>query len=266
MKIYLKSSLPLLFINLIPLLFFSLLLEPRFLIPLIAFLLCLNVYLCFVFPSQILNHFSVQSLTPQDPWQIMPLLKKTMPPSSSVEFYKIKQSQPLSLCFGSAHKQYILFSESLLDLLSPKEKELLLSYYAYSISQGGYFALTLWSGLIYLLDRILFVLNYPLKIFKKQNSKPSLNMVMVLIFFLLTPWVRLHFFKLDSHQKENNKDWAFLLWKLDSAYQLENFNFPSFLAPLFPCNPLTNLKRGCYVSLQPKIKLRVKKLIGSYPP
>ncbi len=268
MKSHFKSFFLVIFINFLLCLPVLLFLEAQFLVPTIAFLGIFNAYLYLFHLQKILKHFPFQHFGPNDPWKVTTSFKSLEKPSGfkNVNCYKTKVDFPVSICFGNPREYFIIFSESLLDALSEKEIKLLLSYYIQSVSNGSTLFLTLISGIIYCLDGFLFLINYPFKYF--QKTKP-VNFLMVWILYILSWPTKPLFSRLDrqfAKTKEEKKLWASLLWKLDSLYKLEKRNFPIFFTSLFLANPLTNNKWECYISLQPKIRSRVKNLIGSYPP
>ena len=71
---------------------------------------------------------------------------------------------------------------------------------------------------------------------------------------------------MSKSNNENKRNQALFLWKLDSFLSLNPPDLPSFFAPVFLVNFLTNWEEKDYIHLQPLIKNRVKKLVGSYPP
>ncbi|MGI9549417.1 MAG: hypothetical protein ACR2M7_05560 [Bdellovibrionales bacterium] len=240
-------------------------LKAPFFIPTIAALLVFDIYLCFFYPNRVLKFFDLQHFAPNDAWKVTPLfeeLKKTS--SLNVHIYKTKNPFPLSFCFGSPKSYHIVLSEDLLETFSNEDLRDLLTYYFVSCSQKGRFSLTLLSGILHSMDRFFWVLTFPFKGFKPR----SLNSVLIGFLFFFKWFTRSLFFKWDTFAKTKieKKRWAFFVWKIDSLYQLEKRDFPIALAPLCLTNPLTNLKGECYIALQPKVRLRVEKLIDSYPP
>ena len=268
MKPYFKSVFLLALTSLFFCLPVSLFLEIQFLIPTLALLCIFNAYIYLFHPYKILKHFSFQHFSPNDPWEITATLNELKADSDfkNISCYKTKMDLPATLCFGSPRGYYIILPEQLLDTFSKEDIKLLLSYYSKSISNGSVLFLTLMSGIIYLIDGFLFLLNYPLRYF--QKNKP-VNFFMVWILYTLSWLTKPLFLKSDLHfakTEQEKKRWALFVWKLDSLCRLEKRSFPVFLGSVFLTNPLTNNQWECYISLQPKIRSRVKNLIGSYPP
>ncbi len=268
MKPLFQSFFLLIFINLFPCLLVLFFLKLPFLIPTLALLCVFNIYLYQFHSLKILKNFTHQHFSPNDPWKVMTSFKKMQKEADleNLHCYKTKMDYPVSVCFGTPKNYSIIFSEQLLDTFSEKEIKLLLSYYFQAISRGSILFLTLLSGIIYCMDRLLFVLNSPLRFFQKNKSINFLRVWNLSIWSWLT---RPLFLKLDRQFMKTEKEkrlWASFLWKVDSLYKQEKRNFPTFFAPVFLTNPLTNIKSIGYTFLHPKIRSRVKNLIGSYPP
>lgn len=279
-KTHFKSYLFLLILNLI-LLSPAIFLEVRFLIPLASFLVIFNTYLFFFPQLNILKKIPTQHFTPYDPWDVIILSKELANKKNikNVICYKSKKPFPFSVCFGNSRGYYIIISEPLLNLLSKKELNTLLAYYFHAIRTGNIFYLSLLSGLIYTLESLFFIINYPRNFFnlfgglKKSRQMPSksITVFILLIFGWLTKPLFHHLDKSFSSIKDknldgiaNSKKLALLLWKINSLYRLEKISTLLYLAPIFITgNPF--IKNNSQ-SLYPKIKLRVKNLTGLYPP
>ena len=270
MKIY-KSFLFLLILNLLFALPLWAFLGIKFLIPLFALLLPGNLFLIF-FNYFDFNKKNFSFFTPDDPYQISQSfeeLKKTYN-VKNVQLLKIKdQTDPSFFYFAKGYKCSIAVSENLLKNFSKEDMQMLLSYVLRMIQTGDLFFLTILSGFLFLIERMMFYLHYPLSLLTRKPIKKD---HLVLIFLLKTfSYLTKRIYKkmdkaLASQKKGEKEQLAFLLWKLDSFAKVCPPKIPLFLAPLFLINPLTDSGWGCYISLHPLIRERLKSLSVKYPP
>ena len=249
--------------NLLLLLPVAVFLDWQYLIPAFTLLATINLFLFFGYEKRLFLSLPLTPLPPEDPWKLHSLLKKS-PSSLPVTLHLIKTPVPISLCFGGADVCRVVFSEKLLEMLSPEERAIILSYYIQAGDRGWVFCLTLVSAILKGLNRFFIILNLPDRIFRK---KQNINLVFRLILHGLSPFSRKIFLHLDQKMKEQKpKKLARTLWKMQSLYDIQPFPLPVPLAPLCFANPLTNVKTGGFIPLQPDKRQRVKALMGAYPP
>ena len=238
-------------------------LEWQYLIPTFALLGVLNFFLFFSYEQRLFLSLSMTPFPPDDPWRLQAFLK-TSNPSLPTTLYLIKIPFPLSLCLGGPNCCRIVFSEKLLEMLSPKEREIIVSYYIQAGDRGWMFLLTLLSALIKGLNRFFAIVSLPDRMIQKNRK---MNIVLRLILHGLSPFSRKIFSHLDKTMKgQKPKNLARTLWKMQSLYDTELCPLPVFFAPLCFTNPLTDSKTGYRIPLQPNKRQRTKALIGVYPP
>ena len=263
-----KSLLLLIFVDSLFASIVLLFLEIRFLIPTLAGLIILNLSFYFSVKTRLLGSLSCKKIHPNDPWRIHALLKGFKNKPSYVDFYISKAPSFFSLSYGNRMKTYIVFSESLWESLSEKEKKMLIHYHFHFIKEGWTLLLTLLHSLLFGIEKLLFIFNFPQFILRKKREQNK-NILFTLLLKALGFITQKFFLQRDQEIAllENQKQiLALLLWKIQSLHQVQKNPFPLSLTPLLIGNPLTSLERGCYISLQPDIKVRVKALRGSYPP
>lgn len=265
---WLKSYLPictfLLGLNLVllsPLLVLGL----KFLILFLFFLLVLNLYLLFFSQLQLFKSMEVYSFTPQDSWGVHDLSRKLSQKYSikNISCYKSKASFPFSLCFGNSQKYSIVLSEQLLELLSFKEIETLLNYYFYVVSKKSVFYFSVLSAFIYLINQILFIINFPVYFFRKRKHQQASTWIH--LFLSWTTKKRLSQLDKDfSADSGQSKELAFLLWNLHFIYKINKKSIPIHwhLLSIVSDGLFPNIDHSLY----PDIKLRIKNLVGDYPP
>lgn len=236
----------------------------QYLIPALALLGAMDLYLFFVYEKQLFSSLPLTPLPPEDPWNLHSLLKKSSP-SLPVTLYLIKVPAPVSLCFGSLGFCRIVFSEKLLEMLSPEEKEIILSYYVQAGAGGWVFFFTLISALLKGINGFFVILNLPNRLFRKKQK--TMNVIFRLFLLGLSPFLRKIYLHLDKKiQGPSPKKLARTLWKMQSLYDTQPSPLSAPLAPLCFANPLTNSKSGDSIPLQPNKRRRTKALIGAYPP
>lgn len=243
-----------------------------FLVPAFVFLLSLNLFLVFFSPLHLkTTDFSV--FVPDDPYTVSKIFEnlKTVSNIKNVQLLKTKNQTDYSFfAFSSGRKSFLVLSENFLDCFSKEDVKLLLSYSLKMIQKGDLSFLSLLSNFLFLMEKILYILNYPFSFMTKKSAKKEKeNMVLILILKSLSFVTRKLYRNLDksfTDQKKENKKWAYLIWKVDSLTTVCPPKKALFLAPLFLTNPLTHSQWKCYISLQPLIKDRVKSLGVMHPP
>ena len=185
----------------------------------------------------------------------------------NVQLLKAKQLSSF-FCFSWGKKSFIVLSEDILERFSKEDIKCLLAYPFQLVRSGDLLFLTLLSSFLLLTEKLIYFLNYPLSFFRKKPIKKE-NLILVLVLKVLSSMTKRIFCRTDQNlllNKNDKNQQAFFLWKLDSLLKINPPKISLFLAPLFLTNPLTDSDWGCYISLQPLIKDRVKSLIGIYPP
>ena len=216
--------------------------------------------------------FSFSAFAPEEPFGVHLIfedLKKTCN-LSNVQLLKIKQSGFFFFYFGNGCQFFVVLSEDFLESFSKEDIKCLLSYPFRMIQSGDLAFLTLLSGFLFLMEKLLYFLNYPFFSFKKNPDKKE-NLIFIFFLKILSPITKKIFYNQDKNlflgkDKKNKKKQALFLWKLDNLMTVKSPKIFPFMAPLFLTNPLTNSVWQCYISLQPLIKDRVKTLTGTYPP
>lgn len=248
------------FLFLLPVVIF---LEWQYLIPAFALLGAFNLFLFFSYEKRLFLSLSLTPFPKEDPWSLQAFLKKSNP-SLPTTLHLIKTSFPLSLCLGGQGYCRIVFSEKLLERLTPEEREMIVSYYIQAGNKGWVFFLTLLSACIQGLNWFFSIVSLPDRIIQKERK---MNVVLRLILHGFSPFSRKIFSHLDKTMEgQTPKKLARTLWKMQSLYNTELCLLPVFLAPLCFTNPLTDLKTGRHILFQPDKRQRTEALIGTYPP
>ena len=255
------------FILILPIWFF---LDLRFLVPAFVFLLILDIFLLFSSGFYLRRQFLFSVFAPEDPYGVSMIFEdlKNKWDLKNVQLLKAKQLSSSFFCFSWGPKSFVVLSEDILERFSKEDIRCLLSYPFQMVRSGDLLFLTLLSGFLLLAEKFTYFLSYPLSFFRKKPIKKEI-LILVLVLKVLSLMTRRIFRRTDKNLllKGNGKNQqAFFLWKLDSLLKINPPKNSLFLAPLFLTNPLTDSDWGCYISLQPLIKDRVKSLIGIYPP
>ena len=240
--------------------------NPRFLIPVFALVLVLDIFLLFFSGFYLRKKLLFSAFAPQDPYNSIFEELKNSWNVKNAQLLKVKQLGFSFFYFKGFEKYFIVLSEDLLERFSPKEIKHLLNYPFKMIKSGDLLFLTVLSLFLLLIEKLASCLNSPVGFFKKRAvQKKSLFLALILkILSLITKRV---FKNLDQSLSASSKNQlALILWKLDSLSQIKPPKLSLFFAPLFLTNPLTDEAGKDYTSLQPLIKHRVKALAGDYPP
>ena len=268
MKFY-KSFLFLFIFNLCFILPTWFLFKVQFLIPLFVFLSALNLFLIF---SSFL-YFTKQNFTafpPDDPYSVSKIFEnlKTDYKISNVQLLKTSNTNYSIFYFSGGNKSFIVLSEKLLECFSKKDIRYLLSYPFQMIQTGDLFFLSLLSGFLFLIEKILYGLNYPLRLILRRPYKKEMFSLILLLksCSFITKKLYRNLDKSFSNQKQDMEKQSLVLWKLHSLTKVCPPKMPFFTAPLFLTNPLTDSQWECYISLQPFIKERIEALNMAYPP
>ena len=270
MKFY-KSFLFLFGLNFLFVLPVWLFLDLRYLVPVFVFLLILNLFLLFSAGFYLKRNFSFSAFVPEDPYGVHSIFEdlKNTYNLRDIQLLKIKHKDCSFFCFCTGKKSFVILSEDLLESFSKRDIKLLLSYPFQMAKSGDLFFLTLLSGFLFLMEKLLYFSNYPLSFFKKDLAKKKENLFLFLVLGALSLMTRNIFYKVDKNvflREQRGKEQALFLWRLDSVFTVNPPKVFPFMAPLFLTNPLTDLIWQGYISLQPLIKERIKRLTGVYPP
>ena len=248
------------------------LLDLRFLIPAVCFLFFFNLFLLFFSGFYLKKTFLFSVFALEDSYGVSKAFEdlKTKCNLKNVQLLKAENLNSSFFYFSFGPQSFVVLSEDILESFSQKEVKHFLAYPFKMIQSGDSMFLTLLSSFLLLLEHILYFLNYPLSFFKKNSYKKE-NLIMVFVLKALSLMTKRIFYNMDKNlllkNSENEREKkALLLWKLDGLMKNNPPLMSPFLAPLFLVNPLTDSDWGCYISLQPLIKSRVRSLIGAYPP
>lgn len=247
-------------------------LDLRFLIPVFVFLLCFNLFLLFFITFYLRKIFSFSTFVPEDPHGVQMTFEnlKNSYNLNNIQLLKTKQFNFSFFYFGNGYHFFVVLSEDLLESFSKEEIKYFLSYPFQMIQSGDLVVLNLLSGFLFLTEKLLYFLNYPVFSFKKNTDKKR-NLILVLVLKALSSMTKKILYNRDKNlfpekDKKSKKKQALCLWKLDSLITVKPPKVSPFMAPFFLTNPLTDSAWRCYISLQPLIKDRVKLLTGTYPP
>ena len=178
--------------------------------------------------------------------------------------FKVKGLNSAFFYFSALNENCVVLSEDILESFSQEDIKYLLSYPFQKMQSGDILFLTVLSGFLFLTQKFLYVLNYPLSFFKKKPVKQE-GLTLVFILKILSLMTKGIFYTQDKKllsTREGKGKQALFLWKLHSFTLLHSLDISLFFSPLFLTNPLGK----CGVSLQPLIKDRIKALIDTYPP
>ena len=262
MKFY-KSFLFLFVLNILLILPVWFFLNLRFLIPTAFACLLLDIFLLFFIGFYLRKKLVLSSFSPEDAYGIHKLFEnlKTYYELKNIFLFKVREINSAFFYFSALNKNYIVLSEDILESFSQEDKKYLLSYPFQKARSGDLLFLTVLSGFLFLAQKFLYFLNYPLSFFKKKAVAQNSLAFILKILSLMT---RRIFYdrdkKLLPHGEGQGKQ-ALLLWRLNSFTRLNPSSRPDFFAPLFLVNPLKEDS-----SLHPLIKDRIKALVGTYPP
>ena len=270
MKFY-KSFLFLLILNLLlvtPLLFF---LDLRFFILLFVFLSLLNAFLLFFAGFYLRKTFLFSTFPPDDTYGVSLAFEELKKSSGlkNIQLLKTRQLNSAFFCFAYDSRSFVVLSEGILESFSKENIRCLLSYPFQMISSGDLFFLTLLSGFLLLLERVLNFLNYPLSFFNKKKSLKRESLFIAFVLKILSLMTKPIFYKVDKKlllKSGGREQQALFLWRLDSFMRLNPPGVRPFLAPLFLTNPLTKSSWEHYISLQPLMEARLRSFGVSYPP
>ena len=268
MKFY-KTFLFLFSLNALLLLPVALLFNVRFLIPTCVFIIALDIFLLFFTIIYIKRAYLFSAFPPDDSYKFYPAFKKLKQQYSlkNIQLLKLQELNSAVFYASDFSGSIIVLSENILESFSQKDIERFLSYAFQKIKSGDLLFLTVLSAFLFLFGKVFYILNYPFIFLKKKKSDHFELAGLLRVLSMITKSV---FYnndkKLLSQEEKNGKNQALFLWKLESFIKLNPPQLPAFFAPLFLTNFLTNPNRKGYIALQPLIKNRLKKLVGSFPP
>lgn len=263
-----KSFLVFLFIDTLFLIPAFLFLEINFLVAIITLLVVLNILFCFSIKQVVTDNLDAKNIYPKDRYGIWNLIEDEEGKGYALDIFISKLPYPFSLSYRGVFKPLIVFSECLWDSLSEKERAMLVRYHLFQVKKRWAFRSTLASHLCYNFQNIFFFTKIFQFLFKKRKKEPNnISLSFLRILGLLTRVSRVKKDLEIAPREQDRKILALLLWKIQSLYELQNhYPLPLYFVPLLPSNPLTSLKKECYIAFQPNIKARVRSLVGSYPP
>ena len=270
MKFY-KSFLFLLILNCLLVLPMLVFLDLRFFILIFVFLSLLNTFLLFFAGFYLHKTFLFSAFPPDDPYGVSLAFEELKKSSGlkNIQLLKIKQLNSAFFCFSYGSQSFVVLSEDILESFSKENIRCLLSYPFQMVQSGDLFFLTILSGFLLFLEKILGFLNYPLSFFKSKKSLKKESLFMVFVLKVLSLMTKTIFYKTDKKLLSKTGDkgqQALFLWRLDSLMKLNPPNVRPFLASLFVTNPLTKSSWEHYISLQPLIEARLRSFDVPYPP
>ena len=268
MKKYLPALLLLFLFNSGALWLLFSLLSARYFVLGVSLLIVLNIGLLFFSELLFIKVLRLRPLLPTDPSDIHKIWHfERNRALKTARCYIAPGPGAFSLHFSNGKANAAVFSESLLELLTKEELKALACYYQTGFATGWSLFFTLLSFFCALLWALFFVLESPFRFFLKDR-KPQKSPFCFAMFIkaLSFPACRI-FLYLDRKTQHRLSDFSLpkALWKTQSLYELEQLKLPDWMVPVFFANPLTKRSLKWYLSFQPKIRLRMKALAGTYP-
>lgn len=257
----------------------------------LIFFVALNIWMLFFPAFPFIRKLKPRLAFPTDPKDILGIWeeeKKTFSNEKAL-CYIVEKEVPLSFHFSSLRANSAVFSRHLLELLTPEEVKALVCYFFTVFSTNWSLFFTLLSFFCFPIWILCFLLEAPFRFFysffknsiflnKKKvlensncvnSEKKKRSEILSPLFFKLLP---LFFYRVflcmdkKTQKKTTGEALGSALWKVQSLYEVENFSPPLWMSPLFFGNPLTFRVYRWYFSFQPRLRQRVKALVGSYPP
>lgn len=264
-----------------------------YLVLILIFFIVLNVWLLFFPEFFFMRKLKARPAFLTDSKGILKIWKAAQKTSSTkrATCYIVEEGAPFSFYFSGFRADSAVFSKSLLELLTLEEAKALVCYFFTVFSTGWGLFFTVFSFFCSPVWILFFLLEAPFRFFysiglvtlnrkerKKEmiEKKGSLGMkkqrghesFSLLVLKLLSLFFYRTFLYLDrkTHQKPEGKALGRALWKVESLYKTETLSLSFWMLPLFFGNPLTFRFYGWYLSFQPRLRQRVKALVGYYPP
>lgn len=291
-KIFFKSFVPLFIFNSFYLSFLFYFLPIHYFFSLLIFFVAVNVWLLFFPAFPFIQKFSPRLAFPTE--RIFKIWEMEQAASSQKKSlcYIVEEEMPFALHFSGLQTNSAVFSRGLLELLTVEELKALVCCFWTLFSTGWSLFFTLFSFFCFPIRVLFFLLEIPFhfvysifkflknsvflnkeKITEDSNDgaieKPKNKEILFPLFFKLLslPFSRV-FLHIDkkTYQKSAGKALGGALWKAQSFYEMENISPPPWMSLLFFGNPLTFRVYKWYFSFQPQLRLRVRALIGVYPP
>ncbi len=237
----------------------------------------INTLVFFYGDLRTLNLFGGERVLGQDPWNLLPLVKKLsaqmkLPPP---EVYIVEHDTPQAFSVGRSWKSAkICLTRGLLKVFNAEEIEAVVAVELTRIERLDTFSFQVANafsdGILMsaqFLDRVIgFVVGAG-----GGNRRPRVFTKMAYPFAALA--VRLivgprNYLQADqeaANQIKNARGLAVVLWKLESYAATFPMEISPSMAHLFIVNPLTASKKPQYFRVQPSIQRRIEHLLGYYP-
>ena len=255
-----------------------LVLDLRFLIPVLGLILAFNAFLGLFVPLYLTRHFCFSVFPKDDFYGISGLFEQIQQKHHGSRLQLLKSPEAFCLYWASWDGPKVALSEEFLENFSAKEQEIFLSYVFQLEKSGELLLLSLFSAFLFLFQKGAGVLSYPLVSLrfrrrslkpKKPQNPPSGRNFDRASLWLFSLFMKGFLYSADQKlypsgpSEEEKSQQARFLWRLDSWARFQKGPLlPLFLAPLGLAKPLNTELLGYF----PPIKPRIKKLIGKFPP
>ena len=237
----------------------------------------INTLVFFYGDWRTLRVFQNSKLEGQDPWGLMPLVRKKsqqlkLPPP---EIYILEHETPQAFSIGrNWHSAKICLTRGLLRLLTPAEIEIVVALELTRIERLDTFSFQVASAFG---DSVLLVssfLDRTLRLVLGSAPSPQYQgffqnlmspLACLAVRLTVGPQNYLQADKKTAERIHDAKGLAAVLWKLESYATTRPLLVPPSMAHLFIVNPLTGYGRDQYFPVQPTIQRRIEHLLGYYP-
>jgi heat shock protein HtpX len=224
-----------------------------------------------------LSLFRGRRMEGQDPWGLLPLVKKLASQIKipTPDVYVVEHPTPQTFSIGRGWKDAkFCVTRGLLDILSPQELEVIIAVELTRIRRLDIFSFQVASALS---DGILIVCNFFDRLialvigsfynprrphFFQRLFSPVAALVVRLI---VGPQNYLLADRQAAEWLRNAKSLALVLWKIESYAATQPLPTPPSMAHLFIVNPLTGSPHDQYFCVHPSLKQRIEYLLGYYP-
>ena len=253
-----------------------LVLDLRFLIPVLGLILAFNAFLGLFVPLYLTRHFCFSVFPKDDFYGISGLFKQIQQKHHGSRLQLLKSPEAFCLYWASWDGPKVALSEEFLENFSAKEQEIFLSYVFQLEKSGELLLLSLFSAFLFLFQKGAGVLSYPLVSLRlsskrsvgqsfrlkqpiNQGSDRGFDREMARRFDKASLWLLSLFMKgflysadqnlYPSNQAtaEEKSQQAQFLWRLDSWARFQKGPLlPLFLAPLGLVKPLNTELLGYF--------------------
>jgi heat shock protein HtpX len=235
----------------------------------------LNILIFYFSNAQLLSKYQAVELQGQDAWGLLELAKKyarnvgvQMP-----HMYLMNHSTPIAFSLGQSwHRASICLSTGLLEKLSPEEVDAVMAHQICHVRRMGTFAFGASSALANALSGLSVILDNMWPPNWREDAprqRPFVNLISPLAWLLIRLAIS------DKNYFENDDLAASLvarrhalasaLWKIESYCQTQPLQTLPCTHHLFIVNPEGLKEHNWFFLTHPKLEMRIRRLIGTYP-